>query len=464
MKKFMVLLLFFLAVTLSMLLKWQWHAFSSSISEVKQTEADQKIQIVSGAKSLNIKQTFTGLGSKNEFELIVPNLVTNWVCETESGEPCPSKDQIPNTFQPVNGVIQISYSLPLNRKKAYSLLSDWKIHLRDVHIQYSTVSVAESFHRNGTWIAGLPLKGQNQLDLIDFFSFAGEGDFNSLYFQNTPLKYQRQESNLSLYTDSKVKFHFPLYSELPEKKFIALVSSENISISSSDMIFFNQKQAQTTIEKTLISHYFQEKIDGNIGWLVELLASNHMKELPKNAKAIDANNVLTKGLTSEEYNELQQQISHSKVILNSQKLDEMLSEIKGLETMFFQKNISTEKISALHFFESRIITINNETPGNIEVIWNEGKKLYPLNKLVTKIGYHVENKPDHLSFIKGEHSYQFYPNQNLFSHNGQDYGILENPLILIDNEYYMEQKWLQTLFNLTMEDIEGKLNIKENQR
>jgi hypothetical protein len=464
MKKFMVLLLFFLAITLSMLLKWQWHAFSSSISEEKQTEADQKIQIVSGAKSLNIKQTFTGIGSEKEFELIVPNLVTNWVCETESGEPCPSNDQIPHTFQPVDGVIQIKYSVPLDRKKAYSLLSNWKIHLRDVHIQYSTVSIAESFHRNGTWIAGLPLKGQNQLDLIDFFSFAGEGDFTSLYFQTVAFKYQKQESNLSLYTDNNTQFQFPLYSELPEKKFIALVSTENLSTSSSDMIFFNQKKAQNTIEKSLITHYFQQKIDGNIGWLVELLASNHMKESPKNAKAIDVNNELTKGLTSEEYNELKQLISNSKVILNSQKLDELLSGIKGLETKFFQKNISAEKISALHFFESRIITVNNETPTNIEVILKEGKRLYPLSKLVTKIGYHVDNEPNQLSFNKGEHSYHFYPNQNLFSHNEQDYGLLENPLILIDNEYYMEQKWLQTIFKLTMEDVEGRLNINEDLR
>lgn len=466
MKKLFILLVFCLTLILSLLLKWQWHAYSTSSSESMLKEADQKIQLVSSSTQLDIKQFFSGLSSKKEYEIIVPDLVSDWSCETKSGEPCKSNDQNPYTFLPEDGVLKINYSVPIKRDKPFILLSNWKMKINEVIIQHSTVTMAESFNRKGIWIAGLPFKGYKELELIDFFSFEGEGDFESLYFQKEILDFHHQESFYGYYSSDQnsKQLILPQFNQLPNKKFMAVVSSNYLNYESKDMVIVKKTQSATNIDNLLVRQFFKEKLENDKDWLLNVFISYSSQESSLDNKTNQIWKELNRELSSVEIKEFYQKVTSSSSTLSVKELDAILSEVKRLKTSFFQNNVGSNSLSPLYFVETKLVSLKEEKPTSVDIIYMNSKRLYPIETMTRIIGYNVSRTDGKLNLNKKSYSYQFDLHHNLFHFNGHDYGLLENPIDMVNDTYYMDQNLLQTLFKISIKDVGENLLINEERK
>ncbi|HYK74669.1 MAG TPA: hypothetical protein VEV44_16360 [Pseudoneobacillus sp.] len=466
MKKVFILLVFCSTLTLSLLLKWQWHAYSSESSKSAVSSANQKIQIVSSSNNININQTFSGLNPKKEYKIMVPNLISDWTCETKSGESCKSNDQNPTTFQPEDGVIKIVYSIPINRDDLFTILSNWKMKLYGVSIQHSSIAIAESYHRKGTWIAGLPFKAYKELDLIDFFSFEGDGDFETLYFQKKPFIFHYQEIFYGYYSNGQEnkKLNLSKYSQLKKKNFTVIVSSDFLTYENKDMLIVKNTQPITDIDHSLVTQFFKYKLENETDWLVSLFTSFSFNNKSPIKKTNEILNELNRELSSSELQEFYQKVAGSPSTLGVKELDQILGEVKGLKTSFFQKNIEANSNVPLYFMETKLVNFKEEKEKKAELIYMDSKRLYPIETMLSIIGYKISQVDDKLNLNKKSFYYQFDLNHNLFLFNGHDYGLLESPIVEVNHHYYMDQNWLQTLFKISIKEDGAKLTIIEDRK
>ncbi|WP_442599380.1 hypothetical protein [Neobacillus sp. D3-1R] len=464
MKKFFLLLLVCLTLIISLLLKWQWHAYSTSSTTTITKEANQQIQIVAGSSKMDIQQTFSGLSPKVEYEILVPDNISKWTCQTKTGKKCNSIDQNPTTYQSEDGELKIVYSIPLDRKKNYSLLSNWKIRLKEVSIQHSSVTIAESFLRKGIWIVGLPLKGYKELDLIDFFSFAGEGDFESLYFQKTKLDYHLQELSYGYYSNAKPekKWTFSQYPKLPKISFIVIVSSNEIEYENKDMIIVKKNHSPVEIDNRLVRQFFKRKLEFDSDAASEVFSSYLSNKEPANPETREIVSELKRELSKNELSDFYQKVINSPSSLDEKELDTILGEVKGLKTHFFQENLNIPSIPLLYFVESKFIQWNGEQDKKVDLLYMNSKRLYPVDQVLGLLGYQIDYKNNQIYVHKQSLSYQFNPSQNYFQLNGHEYGLFEVPFVKIKQHYYIDQNMLTALFKINIKE-DGENILMDNQ-
>jgi hypothetical protein len=60
---------------------------------------------------------------------------------------------------------------------------------------------------------------------------------------------------------------------------------------------------------------------------------------------------------------------------------------------------------------------------------------------------------------KGNNSYRFYLNKNVFIYNEEDYGLLENPLTNQNGTVFIEIQWFKSLFGVTAEEREDEIHL-----
>ncbi|MBL5780191.1 hypothetical protein HV438_18805 [Bacillus sporothermodurans] len=69
-----------------------------------------------------------------------------------------------------------------------------------------------------------------------------------------------------------------------------------------------------------------------------------------------------------------------------------------------------------------------------------------------KSNYEIDsNKNNHFTFYFGE---------KIFDYNGEKYGLLSNPFIQVNGEYYIDMKWLQQLFHVKVDENEKQISIR----
>ena len=73
---------------------------------------------------------------------------------------------------------------------------------------YSIVSISTDSKVKGQWVTGLPLVGQQQLVLVNYTMFRGNGTVQDLYWQAGELKAQEQTPVLSIYAQQEVPNDF----------------------------------------------------------------------------------------------------------------------------------------------------------------------------------------------------------------------------------------------------------------
>ncbi|EIJ81618.1 hypothetical protein PB1_01715 [Bacillus methanolicus PB1] len=466
---------FFIFVILSAaiggMLFWQWKAYSEkngAPGHLQTESASQQITVESAANDLKISQSISGLVDGKEYKVSIPEKVSSWKCLKDDGNPCDSKDQLLDTYMSEDGKIVFSYSISLKENLSALLLNDWTFSLPDVSIVHTKLEIIDYVRRGGSWAAGLPLKGYKHLDFIDYFVFEGESESFSLYWQKEPLQEEKNVPEIRLFAESKNAEPVTLTSlkSLSDFPYLSVVVTDSHPETDGDGIIVVKKNIQPDVlVRKVLDHYFRAKFSKaeiEEKWLADVLAACFTKQKSRSVKGEKIIQELTAKLSDRELSAFMSSVIQDKTILSAKIMDDRLSKQKGLKTQFFTLNKNeTASFVPLYFFDSRKVFMNGKERKGIEILYQNDKRLFPLLEVLTGLGYEAKYLADEKKLVlnKGENKYQFYTDRNYFVFNKEDYGLLENPFLLINGKVYMEEKWLISLFKINIKENELQINI-----
>jgi hypothetical protein len=459
------LLIFFSLLTcIGGMLFWQWKAFSKQdpIHHLDQA-AKQEISVYSDSAGLTVTQKVSGLEENKEYSPVVPENIADWSCVKADGSPCAADKSHSNTFSPENSELIFVYKIPVSGDEESFLLNDWTVTLPDIRFSSSSIEIIDEARRAGTWAAGAALDGFEEMNIIDYYYFTAIGSTPSLYWQSSPLS-SSMYNGVMVYSNKETKVSFPEELGNQELPFTALIMTdlhkeaegEGILIVPNGLTDIEYKQK---VVRSFFLNKFQSLHEGkNI--LAEVFTSLIMNLPAQSDKAIAMVQDLKSRLTQDQIAALTKRVRTMENI-TAGKLDNSLSETAGYLTSFFSLNSENADHVPLYFYDHRKLVLDGKKHDQIELMIENGKRLYPFIETMKGLGYSIEKLPDQESLLvkKGKSSYRFFLDRNIFIYNEEDYGLLERPLVLFNGKIYMEEKWIESLFHLSVDEGEKTVTL-----
>ena len=184
----------------------QYQVYSDELENSKDSfHYSQEIEIFYRADRLDIRHHFKHL-PEQEVELVLPNGVTSVECFLEAEYSCDRLDGIIKSILPGQTRSQsISYVIPVEGGLSTSkLLEDVFVELQLGEAKFSVVHISTDSMIKGQWATGLPLIGAEQLSLVNFAMFSGEGPVKDLYWDSRALTSQSIQPAFSIYSEQPI--------------------------------------------------------------------------------------------------------------------------------------------------------------------------------------------------------------------------------------------------------------------
>lgn len=465
-------LLIVLSSVIGGLLFWQWNVYSEDHSKANAEQIENVTQQFSvktvKENLLEVSQIFNGLKANKEYRVEVPEVLSDWTCLKEDGNPCDSSDENPHSFLADNHKIKLSFQIDLGKEESTVLLNQWSATLSDATILNTSIEVIDLNKREGSWVAGLPLKSHRELELIDYYYFEGKGDRSSLYWQPTPLVYGKGEPNIDFFSAEKMNptsYKFEFLEKLPNFSGLSIIMTEHISeMNGIGLMIVNPAINKELLERKMVYNFLLGKAKNmplEERWLIDVLTSLLMGQESHVSKGNELLAELKKNHSEGELSQLLEQVFMENTI-TPEKLDELLGSLVGKKTHFFTLNKSEEtKLIPLYYSDVRRIFIQDKLHEKLEVVRVEGDRFVPFIDTFTALGYDVKALEDQETILlnRENNSYRFYVSHNIFIYNEENYGLLENPLRLINGKVYIEIGWLRTIFKLGVSETTEEIKL-----
>jgi hypothetical protein len=450
---------------------WQWNAYSkqSEPSEVKET-AQQELTIETKQDQLFVTQTIKGLSQGKEYRTAKAEKQFRWECLGLEGKGCSSSDEDPSTFMTDDGSLTFEYIIPVEASPASFLLTDWTTMIPDVEIDDTlTVIVDSSSRRSGTWAAGGRPEGYKQGELIDYYVFEHDGDAPAVFWQAEKLNTLKAADTvmfLSAEKENGLVADTEKAEKIADLPFITLIQTSSYRESSGrGLMIINPGADQNELMVKVLYNALKEKFSGTPAdetWLLEIAASAALSQEPGSGKAESILAGLKEILGEEGMENFFSFIKNSDS-LNAAKLDRFLESELGKETSYFSLNKDeTAPYIPFYFADERKIDVNG-TESGLRAIGLEGKTYFPFIKTAGQLGFKAEKVSGKEILLQGagNNSYRFYLDKNIFIYNEEDYGLLENPLVTVGSELYMDRHWLEALFKIKVAEEENRISIEK---
>lgn len=458
-RKIMILIAALFLIIIGILC-WQWWSFRSGFLQGRLTDGmvTQRITVENQANGLQISQLFENLTPNDDYQLKAPAIVSKWSCENGKGEPCLSRKQKSDIFQAQGGKLEFHFFIPVDHNKNSFMMNDWLMKLANVNVSATDLEIVGSKNQKGTWVASLPQKVAKQLKYIDFYAFAGKGGNPSLYWQQKPLYRVGTNKYLSYYSENRSeKIAYGLKNSAPfnNTSYLTIIhSNEHSAAASADMLIGAQVPSSQFVQEAWMKDYFVDKfgIDHlEDEWLANVFLSLATHQQADSPKGQFIQKQLNEKLDQTELQTLMEKTFQAQY-LNTTELDQLIGNIKDLDTTFFSSNQRfSSKDIALTFFDRRPISVNAKLSEQIHPIKEQSALFFPFIETVKQLGYRVQMKQNQRIFLdkKGNHIL-FYINENRFIKNGQKYGLLETPFINNGGSLYINESGLQAIFHVSL--------------
>lgn len=445
-----------LIASISVMLFFQYQVYSDKLeSGDGDFSYTQEIDITYRNGNLDVRHHFHNLPS-GTINIQWPNLAVSPDCFIDSANSCDRLSEDKTKFEAGDGHHQsLSYIIPLEGNlTTQQFLKDIFVNLSNGEATYSTVHISTDNHIKGSWVTGLPLIGQQSLTLVNYSMFSGTGGVNEIYWQIGDMNVQQPSEQFSLYSSSPLSSN--VVEELKSSKLlsdehIAIVHGENFSRQQGERILFlKDLSVENVLQNILLFQVGKNyQLDGSPQWLREVVASFLTGSTMGGVKAKEIVNTLTSNMSDTQLTNWVEKLKSLKGDkISSAILDKELSTIFDLHTKYFSMNENTEEVYPLLFHDRRKIYLNSELLADGDLVYKDGMLLYSADAVLKRIrfktsvgknGYYVENESKR---------YRFPQNYGFYVYNEQRYNTTSEPMTIIAGKHYIEEKWLQKLFDM----------------
>lgn len=459
-------ILIFLLFFIGFMLYFQWDGFSSETKPTKIKEVLQNITIEHKNNTFFIKQTIKSV-EKGEYKIEWPNNAKKIKCFNENNQECKWKSSERTHITINHGDLILQYEIKHHGNNSTLLLNNWIAKLNHLFIGSTEIQLIEGQFKEGFWIAAAEKETMKQKKLINYFVFDVNGQAPPLFWHRNGLAKKEVNSWLTVYYQKSTKlpnFNMNGLKKIRNnKKIIAVLTNDYPQTFLSSFLIINEDNS-----KSLEEYVVQEAINqlysfkNEEKWMKEIIASVILNKGVGSPKAKFMYSELKKNLNNESLNEWKEQLLSSENLeLTSDKLDLLIEDVTGFGTNFFKENYQIQSPNKTFIlYDPRTIIIKGKERNDIHLFTIGDKNFLSLNKIAGSLGYKLITKKDSLVLKNAKTQYEFFIGKKIFTYNGEKYGVLSNPFIKIDNEFFIDIHWIDQLFGINLQENDQQLLLQ----
>lgn len=466
--KFAISLFTTLVIIIGAVLFIQYQVYSDHVeSGNKEFNYSQEIEVVIRENSYDIRHHFNQLPD-GTVKIQLPAKAIDVDCFLETENSCDRLDVSGLVIQPGKIKAQsISYVVPLEKElKQATLFKDIFAALNAGNASYTTLHITTKSNIKGSWVTNLPLIGKQQLSLVNYTKFRGKGNITELYWDPRTLNSKKINDSIAVYSEKELNNQavkdIASIAQLDDSSHLTIVQS-GLDVGSSELVFMNEISPKKIEEMMLMSqlqtmYQLDEKTPY---WVKEVLLAYLTGREATNAKAKEIVKTVDELLSKEQAKEWKKGIEEAKgKPMSVEKLDELLSNVLANHTTYFVKNSQAEGNYPFYYSDARDIYFNNKPQKSFEMIYYEGKVLFKAEPLLTALGYNAYEGENGYYVNNETRVFRFPENHGFYVYNQRRYNTASDPFVKIQNEYYIEEVWMQRLFLVEVSKKEDEVSIK----
>jgi len=446
----------------------QYQVFSDKleVGEGKFTYT-QEIEITYRSGGLDIRQHFHNLPNQS-IKITWPNLAVNTDCFLESETSCERLSDEKTEFIPAeNRNASLSYMIPLDGGlKSNQLLKDIFVTLKNGQVSYSTVHISTDSEVQGQWVTGLPLIGNQSLSLVNYSMFEGTGGISEIYWQKDVMNLQATTDALSIFSNTPISRELSEYLKnlklLNEDPIIIIQGKNNSSEQGKRILFLDDLSITSLNEKVILSQiHLQYDFGESPQWMSEVMASFLTDSTLGSYKSSEIVKTLKNKMSEAQMASWIEKLDDLKgKKISAKQLDDLLSQVLGNDTEYFTMNAQTEQVFPFLFNDKRKVFVQDEFREDVKVVLKDGDVLYSLDPILRHLGYQTSIGENGYYVQSETQKFRFPQGYGFYVYNNQRYNTVSEPLTVIADSFYIEETWLQRLFNLDIEKSEDTITIK----
>lgn len=445
----------------------QFQVYSDKVdSTEKGYRYSQEIEIVYHGESLDIRHHFKNLPNE-ELTIEWPKASINPDCFIENEHSCARLSEDSNKFEAGETRAQsISYVIPLkNGLQSRKLMKNVFATLKNGDVQFSTVHISTEKEVKGQWVTGLPLIGEQNLSLVNYSMFSGEGAVKDLFWQDGDFALQNEAGVVSIYSRTPLKTAF--YKKLEKVNFLsdehlAIINGTNIDGVDGFRMLFVPNVTVSKVQRNVLISQLEESYDFGDSpyWLKELMASFLTGTVFGGEKTKEVTATITAQLTDVQLTDWRERLGalEGKKI-SGELLDKELSEVLGASTKYISMNAQSEKSYPFLYNDPRNLYVNSEKQPAVQVVLKDGEVLYGADLLLESIGYDVSIGKHGYYAVSETREFRFPNEPGFYVFNQRRYDTASLPVKQVAGQYFIEESWLKRLFIVEIEKTEDRINI-----
>ncbi|MGE7090025.1 RNA polymerase II [Lysinibacillus sp. NPDC048646] len=447
---------------------FQYQAYSSNLETGNgEFHYSQEIEIVYRENSLDIRQHFKNLPNQ-KVKIKWPKNAINPSCFIENEKSCNRLSEEVSYFEKGDTKSQsVSYIIPIEGGlKDKMLIQNVFATLTNGEASYTVMHISTDSKTVGQWITGLPLVGQQQLSLVNYTMFSGNGAVRDIYWQAGNLKVQKQTPVLSIYAQQAISKDF--LKSLETLKFlnnehISIIQEANPTAEHDERLLFLPALTVQAVEQEVVLSQIKSQFtfEDSPAWLQEVVASYLVKETIGSDKTKEIVKTLKEFMTANQELAWQEAIkTFGEDPISPTTMDNLLSDVLDAKTSYFQLNAAQENSTyPLLFEDDRSVYVDGLIKKDVDVIFYEGQTLYTADTLLPQLGYTADEGENGYYVNSDKRTFRFPKEPGFYVFNQRRYSTISEPIIKIADHYYVEEAWLQRLFLVELQKSDGRIQV-----
>ncbi|KGP92339.1 hypothetical protein N780_00055 [Pontibacillus chungwhensis BH030062] len=458
-------------LTLLVLYQWSMYTYGDQEADASAPSPKTNVRITHEGASVYVEQSFTAV-REGTYSLRIPEGIKNIECVYEEGKPCLLEKSSTVVTVSANKELHFTYELPFEDEDWISGVWFIGLERNDSFVPIEIeVSVIEKQPSKWLWMSpGLEV-AQIKKDHIDFYQWEErKADSFPLYPFEAEGYSEQQKGLITFYSKDRLPEKTleqiqDVYEPLSDEPLIVIVGSKSkpsqkgvIHVASLNLHSFKESWYYSLLTAG-------SSVPEEMKWLIDSVVAYAANTSPNTEKGKKIKTALIEQLTEKESEKFLTSLSREEETQIPTYLDEMLGEVKGLETSFFKENMSLETpYVPLYFYETKDILVNSNP---VKVSWRpikiNGDRFYPLGGLATLIDMDITGIPSENVYIvrKADDTWRFSLNKQTYIENEESFGIASEVLIQVNKEVYIQERYMKDILRIDVQEGNQTLYIKE---